>query len=135
MPARPVRRSLSTGRRAAYDAYLNSRAWNEKRREWYAAWLTAAGIEPTCLVCGRRWTLKSGHLHHATYVRLGAESLGDLLPLCRSDHRALHAILDSHPAWQRADRRTATAAIIASLRQAGAGTRPARGPGTGGASS
>jgi hypothetical protein len=105
-------------RRASYDAYLNSRAWSDKRKGWYAAWLTAAGVEPSCLVCGRRWTLKAGHLHHATYERLGAESPRDLLPLCRRDHKALHAVIDSHPTWRRADRLTATAAIIAGLRQA-----------------
>src|SRR6476660_8819007 len=79
-------------RRASYDAYLNSRAWSDNRRQWYAAWLTAAGIEPSCLVCGRRWTLKAGHLHHATYERLGAESPRDLLPLCRRDHKLLHVL-------------------------------------------
>ncbi|GAA2748324.1 hypothetical protein GCM10009868_40890 [Terrabacter aerolatus] len=119
MPATPTSEGLAArSRRASYDAYINSRAWSHKRKQWYAAWLTAAGIEPSCLVCGRRWTLKAGHLHHATYDRLGAESLRDLLPLCRRDHKALHAIIDSHPTWQRADRQTATAAIIAGLRQA-----------------
>lgn len=105
-------------RPAAYGAYLTSRRWSDKRRQWYAAWLTVSGIEPSCLVCGRRWTLKSGHLHHLTYARLGDESLQDLLPLCRRDHRRLHAIIDAHPGWRRVDRRTATAAIIAEMRQA-----------------
>ena len=91
--------------RAAYDAYLDSRAWSDKRKQWYAAWLTAAGVEPSCLVCGRRWTLKSGHLHHATYARLGAEPVEDLVPLCRRDHQRLHALIDAHPTWRRADRR------------------------------
>lgn len=104
-------------RRASYDAYLGSGAWSDKRKQWYAAWLTAAGVEPSCLVCGRRWTLKAGHLHHATYDRLGAESVRDLLPLCRRDHKALHAVIDSHPTWRRAARQTATAAIIAALRR------------------
>ena len=118
MPATPIPdRAPPRSRRASYDAYINSRAWSDKRRQWYAAWLTAAGIEPSCLVCGQRWTLRAGHLHHATYDRLGAESLRDLLPLCRRDHKALHAIIDSHPTWRRADRQTATAANIASLRQ------------------
>src|SRR3954462_6108413 len=89
-------------RRAVYEAYLNSRAWSHKRKQWYAAWLTAAGVEPYCLVCGQRWTLKAGHLHHATYDRLGAESLRDLLPLCRRDHQMLHAVIDLHPTWRRA---------------------------------
>lgn len=104
-------------RRAVYDAYLSSRTWSDKRRQWYAASLTAAGVEPTCLVCGRRWTLKAGHLHHVTYARLGNESTEDLVPLCRRDHQRLHALIDAAPTWRRADRRTATAAIIASMRQ------------------
>ena len=106
------------GRRASYDNYLASRAWSDKRKQWYAAWLSSAGIEPSCLVCGRRWALKSGHLHHTTYARLGDESLSDLVPLCRRDHRALHAVIDSTPTWRRTDRRTATAALIAVLREA-----------------
>ncbi|WP_330474635.1 hypothetical protein [Terrabacter sp. C0L_2] len=124
MPATPIReRAAPRSRRAFYDAYLNSRAWRDKRKHWYAAWLTAAGIEPSCLVCGRQWTLKAGHLHHATYDRLGDESLRDLLPLCRRDHKALHAIIDSQPTWRRVDRQTATVAIIAALRH----VRAARG--------
>lgn len=118
MPATPIPdRASPRSRRASYDAYINSPAWSDKRKQWYAAWLTAAGVEPSCLVCGRRWTLKGGHLHHATYNRLGAESVHDLLPLCRRDHKALHAIIDSHPTWRRTDRQTATAAIIAGLRR------------------
>jgi 5-methylcytosine-specific restriction endonuclease McrA len=113
-PRTPRRRS----RRASYDAYLASRAWSDKRKQWYAAWLSSAGIEPSCLVCGRSWTLKSGHLHHTTYARLGDESLTDLVPLCRRDHRALHALIDCTPTWRRTDRRTATAGIIALLRAA-----------------
>ena len=117
MPAQRVReRRRPRSRRATYDAYLSSRAWSEKRKQWYAAWLTAAGVEPSCLVCGGRWTLKSGHLHHVTYARLGDEALEDLLPLCRRDHQALHAVIDAHVAWRRSDRRTATAAVIAFLR-------------------
>lgn len=119
MPATPIpEREAPRRRRASYEAYINSRAWSDKRKQWYAAWLTVAGVEPSCLVCGRRWTLKGGHLHHATYGRLGAESVRDLLPLCRRDHMALHAVIDSHPTWRRADRQTATAAIIAALREA-----------------
>lgn len=89
MPAPRVReRRRPRSRRATYDAYLSSRAWSEKRKQWYAAWLTVAGVEPSCLVCGGRWTLKSGHLHHITYARPGAEACEDLLPLCRRDHQA-----------------------------------------------
>ena len=74
------------------------------------------GTEPRCLVCDRLWTLKAGHLHHATYARLGDENHSDLIPLCSADHRRLHTILDSHDSWRRANRATASAAIIATLR-------------------
>ena len=30
-------------RRAIYSAYMNSKAWQNKRREWYARWLTLIG--------------------------------------------------------------------------------------------
>ncbi|GAA2161023.1 hypothetical protein FHX52_3236 [Humibacillus xanthopallidus] len=114
--SRRTRRSGGTG--GTYDVYLASRAWRDKRREWYAAWLTTAGAEPACLVCGRPWTLKSGHLHHATYVRVGAEDVRDLLPLCRRHHHLLHSILDADAGWQRYSRPHATAGIIAILRRA-----------------
>ena len=114
----PTARRTRRGRRAAYDAYLSSRAWSDKRKQWYAAWLTTAGVEPSCLVCGRRWTLKTGHLHHATYAHLGVEQVDDLVPLCRRDHQRLHALIDANPTWGHSDRRTATAAIIAAMRQA-----------------
>jgi 5-methylcytosine-specific restriction endonuclease McrA len=110
------RADRAPARRARYDSYLASRAWHDKRRSWYAAWLTIAGIEPRCLVCGRLWTLKAGHLHHTTYARLGDEDLSDLVPLCQADHRKLHRLLDSHTTWLRTNRATASAAIIATLR-------------------
>jgi 5-methylcytosine-specific restriction endonuclease McrA len=119
-------------RRATYDSYLASRAWHDKRRAWYAAWLTIAGTEPRCLACGRVWTLKAGHLHHTTYARLGDEDLSDLIPLCGADHRRLHQMLDSHPTWRRTDRATASAALIAILRAQhhGGGDKPPRSAGT-----
>jgi hypothetical protein len=60
-------------RRAVYAAYMNSKAWQDKRRDWYARWVALTGSPPVCLVCGRRWSLRSGHLHHLTYQRIGAE--------------------------------------------------------------
>src|SRR5665811_1498150 len=70
-------------RRAVYAAYMNSKAWQDKRRAWYARWVTLTGTSPVCLVCGRRWSVRSGHLHHLTYQRLGAEEPTDLMPLCK----------------------------------------------------
>ena len=69
-----------------------------------------------CAACGARWTLKTGHLHHVTYMRLGREEPEDLVPLCARHHRQLHAIFDTSQSWRRLGRATATAGIIARLR-------------------
>jgi hypothetical protein len=104
-------------RRAVYRSYLASRAWRDRRRAWYAAWLTRAGTPPVCLVCDRQWSPKSGHLHHLTYVRIGHEDDTDLVPLCSRDHRRLHAVLEGSPSWRRLGRAQATIGIIALLRR------------------
>jgi len=105
-------------RRAVYAAYMNSKAWQDKRRDWYARWVTLTGSPPVCLVCGRRWSVRSGHLHHLTYQRLGAEEFADLIPLCSLDHGHLHDVLDGSASWRRLGREAATIAIIGMLRRA-----------------
>jgi 5-methylcytosine-specific restriction endonuclease McrA len=115
-PAPELHRARRGARGRAYDAYLASKAWKNKRRQWYAAWLTVAGTPPTCVVCGRIWTLKAGHLHHITYIRIGAEEPDDLVPLCARHHRQLHAIFDTSVMWRRLGRAAATAGILAQLR-------------------
>ena len=104
-------------RRAQYAAYMNSKAWQDKRRDWYARWVTLTGSPPVCLVCGRRWSVRSWHLHHLTYQRLGAEKLVDLLQLCGRDHARPHAVLDRSPSWRRMGRAAATVGIIGMLRR------------------
>jgi 5-methylcytosine-specific restriction endonuclease McrA len=104
-------------RRARYAAYMNSKAWQDKRRSWYARWVTLTGSPPVCLVCGRRWSIRSGHLHHLTYQRLGAEEPEDLMQLCARDHGCLHAVLDRSPSWRRLGRASATVGIIGMLRR------------------
>ena len=104
-------------RRAVYAAYMNSKAWQDKRRDWYARRVTLTGSPPVCLVCGRRWSLRSGHLHHLTYQRLGAEEPEDLIALCGHDYARLHAVLDASPSWRRLGRAAATVGIIAMLRR------------------
>jgi len=96
---------------------MNSKAWQDKRRSWYARWVTLTGSPPVCLVCGRRWSVRSGHLHHLTYQRLGAEEPEDLMPMCSRDHGRLHAVLDRSPSWRRLDRPAATVGIIGMLRR------------------
>jgi hypothetical protein len=104
-------------RRAVYQSYLASRAWRDRRRAWYAAWLTQAGTPPACLVCDRAWSPKSGHLHHLTYERIGNEDDTDLVPLCAHHHRRLHAVLERSPSWRRLGRAQASVGIIALLRR------------------
>lgn len=118
-------RATRIRRRAVYDAYLASHAWRARRKAWYAAWLTAHGTAPVCLVCDRKWGLRSGHLHHLTYMRIGAEDDHDLVPLCARHHRQLHEILETRAGWRRVDRRQARIAIIQLLRQAQSRRSPA----------
>lgn len=103
-------------RRAVYAAYMDSAAWQEKRREWYHHWLDASGSRPGCLVCGRQWSVRTGHLHHVTYMRLGHEDLEDLIPLCATHHARLHDVFDHSSQWRRQGRSAASHAIVAMLR-------------------
>jgi hypothetical protein len=104
-------------RRAVYDAYLASHTWRQRRKAWYAAWLTRAGPPPACLVCDREWSLRNGHLHHLTYMRIGDEDDRDLVPLCARHHRRLHEVLEKSPWWRKVGREQASLQIIALLRQ------------------
>lgn len=104
-------------RRAVYDAYLASHAWRQRRKAWYAAWLTRAGTPPACLVCNREWSLRNGHLHHLTYMRIGDEDDRDLVPLCARHHRRLHEVLEKSTWWRKVGREQASLQIIALLRQ------------------
>ena len=118
-----MRMLTSRSRSGAYDAYLDSDAWRDRRRAWYAAWLTRRGTPPACLVCGQKWNLRSGHLHHLTYERLGHEHDDDLVPLCARHHRQLHRVLEESAGWRRLGRRHASAGIIGLLRKDDSATR------------
>lgn len=111
-------------RRALYAAYMDSAAWQEKRRQWYHHWLDTHGAPPGCLVCGRRWSIRTGHLHHVTYMRLGYEDLDDLIPLCATHHTQLHDVFDHSTPWRRQGRAAATHGIIALLRHRIDGAAP-----------
>jgi hypothetical protein len=104
-------------RRAQYAAYMESVAWQEKRRGWYQHWTSTHDSAPVCVVCGCRWSLRSGQLHHVTYMRLGAEEPDDLVPLCPTHHARLHELWDSSPHWRALGRSAATYGIIAVLRR------------------
>lgn len=116
---------MRRNRRASYDAYLTSHVWRARRKAWSAAWLTGCGTPPACLVCDREWSLRSGHLHHLTYQRIGDEEDEDLVPLCAQHHRQLHRVLEESAGWRQLGRRQASAGIIGLLRQGHMGARPA----------
>ena len=102
--------------RATYRSYMGGFAWLHRRRLWLTTWILEHDAEPLCQICSARWTLDAGDLHHRSYRRLGHEPDGDLLPLCRDCHTALHALLDA-PAWRRFGRARATDALVAVLRR------------------
>lgn len=65
-----------------YNQYLNSKHWNIVKYQ-------LAQIFPRiCFQCGNTHNL---NIHHMTYERLGAEYPMDLVYLCESCHKALHA--------------------------------------------
>jgi hypothetical protein len=66
---------------ASYAGYLESDGWKAFRVRY-----RDAGNRMTCLVCSSRPI----QLHHRTYVRLGCEEFGDVTPLCRPHHEAVH---------------------------------------------
>lgn len=103
-------------RRAVYSHYLGNPAWYRRRERWLEDWTARHGRAPDCLVCGAPWTLRDGHLHHRTYVRLGHECPSDLIPLCHDCHHDLHRILESSPSWRRLDRAQAADLIVTALR-------------------
>jgi len=104
-------------RRALYAAYMDSAAWQEKRRQWYHHWVGVHESPPHCLVCRRQWSLRTGHLHHVTYMRLGFEEVEDLIPLCAAHHARLHEVFDRSSAWRRQGRAAASHGIVAMLRR------------------
>ena len=104
-------------RRSRYAAYIDSDDWFRRRELWHEEWLARYGAPAVCMVCGGKWSLGRGDLHHRTYDRLGHELFEDLVPLCREHHTALHDIWDRTPAWRRMGRQHATAGIIAALRR------------------
>lgn len=77
---------INNGRDEWYHQYLASDEWKTKRN---------ARLElddHTCLMCG---STKRLHIHHATYERIGNESLNDLLTVCHVCHKKLHGREDA----------------------------------------
>jgi 5-methylcytosine-specific restriction endonuclease McrA len=84
-------------RSSRYLSYIRSPAWFERRRKH----LLKHG--PDCKACGADQKIQ---LHHKTYDRLGAEKDADLVALCETCHKAVHAYARSHrylTLWQATD--------------------------------
>lgn len=79
-----------------YQAYLNSRKWEETRRRIFKR----DGYR--CCICG---TAKNLCCHHITYENIGHEKDSDLVTLCNSCHETIHQGNDYHEylciAWDR----------------------------------
>jgi len=100
--------------RLRYQRFMSSPRWRARRHKWLREYVRRFGTAPVCACCRRGWTLRDD-LHHLSYDRLGNERHEDLLPMCRTCHRALHRILDTSPHWRAMPRSTASLAIIERL--------------------
>ena len=80
-------------------------------------WTSTHDSAPVCVACGCRWTLKSGQLHHVTYMRLGAEEPDDLVPLCATHHLSCTHLGTAPRTGAALGRSAATSGIIAVLRR------------------
>ena len=66
-----------------YQEYLKSDHWKDIKSRW-----VVSGRLCECAVCAE----KKYELHHKSYKRLGKETLGSLMPLCRTHHKLVHQI-------------------------------------------
>lgn len=66
---------------SAYDDYLASAEWQEKRRKVFAR---AHGI---CEGCGES---DASEVHHISYAHVGAEFLFELVAVCKACHDRIH---------------------------------------------
>lgn len=76
--------------RTAYDSYINSNSWNDKKNKISAIYnLNSWEIE--CIRCGSKQRVQ---LHHNYYIKssfFGKENISDLDYLCFDCHEAWHA--------------------------------------------
>ena len=70
------------GKRLAYDAYLASETWRNKRAE------ALRRDEGVCQGCRTR---PANQVHHLTYAHLGDELLFELISVCDDCHERIHA--------------------------------------------
>jgi 5-methylcytosine-specific restriction endonuclease McrA len=83
---RPMHEGRATVDAAGYSDYINSDAWREVRRRYWAS-----KMPKDCYVCGRS-RHPGMHLHHRTYKNLGNERLMDLVPVCPECHEEIHRL-------------------------------------------
>jgi 5-methylcytosine-specific restriction endonuclease McrA len=76
------RRGSSGTRRKAYEAYMKSAKWKNKRANKLKA-------NPSCEMCGGKDGLQ---VHHLNYERLGRERWKDVITLCGVCHIVEHSI-------------------------------------------
>lgn len=76
-------RSNPRSRREAYEEYMHSQAWRNKRK---GAIRRAGG---KCQLCGRK-DLQL-HVHHNSYENFTHEKDSDLVVLCQECHNRYHA--------------------------------------------
>lgn len=104
--------------------YLRSRSWFTRRRMWLAAEQIRKG-KVVCAICDSPLTERTAELHHFEYTGVTQSAEGqwrsqekheDLVAFCKSDHEALHRVLDRDAGWAMVGRRAATDALIRKLR-------------------
>jgi hypothetical protein len=72
---------MMNARKDAYEAYINSDVWSDKRRERLKL------DSYRCQKCG---TAENLHVHHRTYKNFMHESMEDLVTVCISCHDLIH---------------------------------------------
>lgn len=75
---RPLHQTSSRSGNSFYTEYIRSSAWQVLRSQ------ALTRDHSVCQVCKNA---EATQVHHLTYVRLGHESLEDLLSVCRSCHQ------------------------------------------------
>jgi hypothetical protein len=90
-PFAPRRTCWDEDRRAGAAAELRSTSAFVQRSIWAEEWKRRKETAPTCRVCGRIWTPRTGVLHDllATGARRQV-GFDDQLPLCAAHHESLH---------------------------------------------
>ena len=81
--------------RHEYYQYMQSEAWQQKRKAFYSSNLYKRWRKEgkwVCYGCGA--DDKKLDLHHRTYKRLGNEHIAiDLVPVCRECHKKIHTLV------------------------------------------